>query len=172
MIIADMTVIMIKDYEKYYTGNYYSVRKTFGRFLVNKGYAIDRFSPNFEKQMADIRRAEEREREIERKKREAERRKKEAEERRKRTIDGIEKYKKYNIILHKGPGPAIIKASDIVEEFYKTYPEVKEAGVQIEISKNYYDLPEIEYGRARMTIKGMDHPFYIQFLDDKELMQV
>ena len=64
MIIADMTIIMIKDYEKYYRGNYYSVKKTFGRFLVNKGYAIDRFSPNFEKQMADIRRAEERERNL------------------------------------------------------------------------------------------------------------
>lgn len=165
-----MTIIMIKDYEKYYSGNYYTVKKTFGRFLVNKGYAVDRFSPDFEKRMADIRRAEEREREIERKKREAERRKIEAEELRKRTIDGIEKYKKYNITLHDGPGPAIIKASDIVEEFYKTHPEIKEAGVQIEISKSCYDLPEIEYGRARMTIKGLDHPFYIQFLDDKKLM--
>lgn len=105
-----------------------------------------------------------------RKKKEAERRKREAEERRKRTIDGIERYRTYHINLYDGPGPAIIKASDIVEEFYKTYPEVKEAGVQIEISKSCYDLLEIEYGKARMTIKGMDHPFYIQFLDDKKLM--
>ena len=170
MTITDMTVIMIKDYDKYDSGNYYTVKKAFGRFLISKGYAIDRFSPNFEKQMADIRRAEEREREIERKKREAEKRKREIEDRRKRTIDGIEKYKKYNITLHDGPGPAIIKAEDIVNEFYKSFPEVKEAGVQIEISKSCYDLLEIEYGKARMTIKGLDHPFYIQFLDDKKLM--
>lgn len=171
MTITDMTIIMIKKYDKYYSGNYYTVKKAFGRFLISKGYAIDRFSTDFEKQMADIRRAEEREREIERKKREAERRKIEAEELRKRTIDGIEKYKKYNITLYDGPGPAIIKASDIIEEFYKTYPEIKEAGVQIEIARSYRDFPEIEYGRARMTIKGLDHPFYIQFLDDKKLMQ-